>query len=205
MNRILPDEYTNSIINRSWLHYYVGYFARLKNNCKYALWRHMARKRGAVIGTNVVLNYKLAKKANANLKVGDNSSIATHRIDLRNPVTIGSNVLIGSSEIITTSHNIDSQTFDRKDYGVIIEDYVWIATNALILPSCRKIEYGAVVSAGAVVVRNVCACSVVSGNPATELRKRCVVHNHLVTESLRGGDFNAYKNARRKKRTKQEK
>lgn len=204
MKRDLPCEYYESVNNRSGFRYYVGYLARLKNNIKYAFWRFIARRKGAIVGANVVINYKLAKNANANLKIGDNSSIATYKIDLRNPVTIGSNCLIGSAEIITTSHNIDSRTFDRKDYGIIIEDYVWIATNALILPSCRKIEYGAVVSAGAVVVRNVSSKSVVSGNPAEEFKKRSVVHDHLVTESLRGGDFNAYRIAKGKERTNKE-
>ena len=48
----------------------------------------------------------LAKAANSNLKIGDHVSIQTDKIDLRNPVTIGNHVIIGSeTEIVTTSHN----------------------------------------------------------------------------------------------------
>ena len=77
------------------------------------------------------------------LKIGDHVSIQTDKIDLRNPVTIGNYVIIGSeTEIITTSHNIDSEEWEHKHYGLTIEDYVWIPTRVMILPSCRNIQYG---------------------------------------------------------------
>lgn len=47
----------------------------------------------------------LAKKANKNLIIGSHTSIQTDKIDVRSPVKIGSHVIIGKSEIITTSHN----------------------------------------------------------------------------------------------------
>lgn len=142
----------------------------------------------------------LAKAANSNLKIGDHVSIQTDKIDLRNPVTIGNHVIIGSeTEIITTSHNIDSEEWEHKHYGLTIEDYVWIPTRVMILPSCRKIEYGGVVSSGSVVVKNVETMSVVGGNPAKEFKKRKCVHKNLVVESLLGGDYHTYKEIRKKK------
>lgn len=62
-------------------------------------------------------------------------------------------------------------------------------TKILILPSCRKIGYGAVIGSGSVVVKNVEPMSVVSGNPAKEFKKRKCVHTDLVVESLLGGDY----------------
>ena len=139
----------------------------------------------------------LARRANKNLVIGSHVSIQTDKIDLRNPVTIGSHVIIGSeTEIITTSHNIDSVEWEHKDYGIVIEDYVWIPTKVLVLPSCRRIAYGAVVSSGSVVVRNVSEMSVVGGNPAREFKKRATVHTNLCVEELLGGDYHVYRQTR---------
>lgn len=81
----------------------------------------------------------------------------------------------------------------------MIEDYAWIPTNILILPSCRKIGYGAVVSSGSVVVKAVGTMSVVGGNPAKEFKKRKCVHSNLIVESLLGGDYQIYKETRRQR------
>ena len=141
----------------------------------------------------------LARKANSNLKIGNHVSIQTDKIDLRNPVTIGSYVIIGEdSEIITTSHNINSEEWEHKNYGITIEDYVWIPTRVMILPSCRKIGYGGVVSSGSVVAKDVEYMSVVGGNPAKEFKKRACVHKNLVVEALLGGDYYTYKKSRKK-------
>lgn len=143
----------------------------------------------------------LAKKANRNLVIGNHVSLQTDKIDLRSPVKIGSHVIIGhNTEIITTSHNIDSPEWEHKYYGIEIKDYAWLPTNILVLPSCRKIGRGAVVGSGSVVVKNIDDMSVVSGNPATEFKKRKCVHEELVVESLLGGDYYAYKETRKKSR-----
>lgn len=193
----IMTEYERNIKGRNYLHYLRGLAIRWKTHFKYAKAVRIARKKGATIGENVVMPMSLAKRANSNLKIGDNVSIQTDKIDLRSPVTIGSHVIIGyNSEIITTSHNIDSEEWEHKYYGITIEDYVWIPTNVLILPSCRKIGYGGVISSGSVVVKNVESMSVVGGNPAKEFKKRKCVHKNLVVESLLGGDYNTYKKTR---------
>ena len=121
-------------------------------------------------------------------------------LHIRSSVTIGSHVIIGAgTEIITTSHNIDSPDWTLKNYGITIEDYVWIPTNVLILPSCRNISYGSVIGSGSVVVKNTDPMSVVGGNPAKELRKRKCVHSNLIVESLLGGDYDIYKKTRKKR------
>ena len=175
-----------------------GWLIRWWTNLRYAFIRSMARRNGAVIGEAVVMPWSLARKANENLVIGSHVSIQTDKLDLRNPIHIGSHVIIGvETEILTTSHNIDISTFDRKDYGIVIEDYVWIAGKALILPSCRQIGRGAVISAGGVVVRDVEPMSVAGGNPVQEFKKRKTLHTDLVVESLLGGDFDAYREARK--------
>ena len=135
--------YEKDIKERSTFRYILGLLVRWKQHFKYDKAVRIARKKGATIGENVVMPLSLAKAANSNLKIGDHVSIQTDKIDLRNPVTIGNHVIIGSeTEIITTSHNIDSEEWEHKHYGLTIEDYVWIPTRVMILPSCRKIEMG---------------------------------------------------------------
>jgi len=193
-------KYEQRIQQRSRWHYYVGLIARYRSHLKHQRAIRIARRRGATIGEAVVMPISLAKKANENLVVGNHVSIQTDQLDLRNKITIGNYVIIGAgTEIITESHNIDSPEWEVKKYGLVIEDYVWLPTKVLVLPSCRRIGKGAVVGAGSVVVKDVDEMSVVSGNPAKEFRKRKCVHNELVVESLRAGDYKIYKEARKKK------
>lgn len=192
--------YKRNVQDRSQLRYLVGLLARFKQNIKYVRARRIARRRGATIGEGVIMPLSLARRANKNLTIGSHTSIQTDKIDLRSPVKIGHYIIIGSNvEIITTSHEIDSPDWEHKYYGITIEDYVWIATNALILPSCRSIGYGSVIGAGSVAVRNVENMSVVSGNPAKEIKKRKCVHGSLIVESLLGGDYKIYQQTRKKK------
>lgn len=192
--------YEKDIKGRSTFRYILGLIARWKQHFKYDKAVRIARKKGATVGDNVVMPLSLAKAANSNLKIGDHVSIQTDKIDLRNPVTIGNHVIIGSeTEIITTSHNIDSEEWEHKHYGLTIEDYVWIPTRVMILPSCRKIQYGGGISSGSVVVKDVESMSVVGGNPAKEFKKRKCVHKNLVVESLLGGDYYTYKKIRKSK------
>ena len=142
-NYIYMTNYEKDIKGRSTFRYILGLIARWKQHFKYDKAVRIARKKGATVGDNVVMPLSLAKAANSNLKIGDHVSIQTDKIDLRNPVTIGNYVIIGSeTEIITTSHNIDSEEWEHKHYGLTIEDYVWIPTRVMILPSCRNIQYG---------------------------------------------------------------
>lgn len=191
--------YEINVQDRSKFRYFMGLIVRWKQNLKYERARKIARKRGADIGEGVIMSIKFAKRANRNLTIGNHTSIQTNKIDLRSPVTIGSHVIIGSGvEIITTSHQIDSPDWEHKHYGIQIDDYVWIATNALILPSCRSMAYGAVIGAGGVVVKDVEAMAVMSGNPAQIIKYRKQVHSDLIVESLLGGDYVMYKKVRKK-------
>lgn len=190
--------YVENIQRRNIIKYYIGLIIRWKQNIKYERARRIARKRGAQIGEGVIMPISFAKRANKNLTIGNHTSIQTNEIDLRSPVTIGNNVIIGSEvKIITTSHNIDSPDWEVKNYGIIIEDYVWIATNACILPSCREISFGSVIGACSVVVKNVEQMSVISGNPAIKIKQRKQVHSTLIVESLLGGDYKIYKETRK--------
>jgi acetyltransferase-like isoleucine patch superfamily enzyme len=188
--------YKEKIKKRSKLRFLIGLYPRTKKYLIQSYINRIARKKGAILGKNVSIPYALAKIANANLIIGDYTSIQTDKIDLRAKVKIGSRVIIGSEvEIITCSHNIDSPEWEFKSYGIEVADYAWLATRCFILPSCRKVGKGAVCAAGSTVFKNVKDMDVVSGNPAIFLKKRKTIHYSLCTEELRGNDLLAYINA----------
>lgn len=185
--------YKKRLLGRSKQRWILGLVIRWIQYIKNSMIVFWARQKGATIGENVVMPFALARRANANLIIGSHTSIQSYQLDLRNRIEIGSYVIIGAeNEFLTQSHNIDSVEFEVRNFGLRIEDYVWISTKTLILPTCRNIEFGAVVGAGSVVHKNVERMSIVSGNPAVELRKRKEVWSDLCVESLRGGDYKAY-------------
>tara|TARA_B110000114_G_C14975368_1_gene350254 strand:- start:251 stop:847 length:597 start_codon:yes stop_codon:yes gene_type:complete len=193
----LESNYVQNIKTRSNVKFYLGILTRFKIFVINKRNISIARKKGASIGENVTLPYQLAKRANNNLKIGNNTSIQSFNFDLRAPVHIGSNVIIGSDvEIITCSHNIDSKDWEFKAYGIEIDDYVWLATRCFILPSCKIIKRGAVVAAGAVLYHNVSEMDVMTGNPAVFLKKRKEVHSNLCVEALLGNDLLTYMKVR---------
>lgn len=190
-------KYASQVKARSNLQFALGFFPRLLRYLRNSFILSVARKNGADVGINVVMPYLLARRANANLIVGNNTSIQTGLIDLRAKVHIGSNVIIGQNvEIITCSHNVDSEEWEHKEYGLVIDDYVWLATNCTILPSVRRVSFGAVVGASAVVTKDIGSMNIVAGNPAIFVRERKCVHSKLVVPSLLGGDFCHYIKAR---------
>ena len=189
--------YEKDIKSRSIVRYWLGLFARLWPWVKtYRKLRKM-RKAGAKIGGHIGIAGHVMLPASKNLVVGDHVSFHSDRIDVRAPLKIGDYVIIGdSASIITCSHDIDDPEWKFKSYGLVIEDYVWIATRAMILPSCRQIGRGAVIGAGAVVAKDVPPMAVVSGNPAQIIRYRKRVHDKLLPENLLGGDLLNYWAAR---------
>ena len=84
-------------------------------------------------------------------------------------IIIGNNVIISENVIIRDSdgHFIDG-TINHKP--VVIEDNVWIGTNAIVLKGVR-IGMGSVIGAGAVVTKDVPRFSAVAGNPATIIKR----------------------------------
>jgi acetyltransferase-like isoleucine patch superfamily enzyme len=92
-------------------------------------------------------------------------------------VIIGNHCLFGPGvKIIPTNHMIEDIYTNIIDQGrengvVTIEDNVWVGAGAIILLNVR-IKTGAVISAGAVVTRDVEENTVVGGVPATFIKIR---------------------------------
>ena len=195
--------YERDIRSRSKWHYLRGLIVRWRQNIPYALARFIARRRGAKVGEGVVMSISLARKVNANVTIGNHVSL--HRCEFSSfnrQITIGNNVIIGNDvRIVVGSHNIDSPDWESiyRHPELIIEDYVWLCPHSVVLPSVSRIGRGAVLGSNAVVHKDVDPMSVMSGNPAQVIRKRKCVHTDLVVEGLLGGDYHAYKKARKAK------
>lgn len=117
--------------------------------------------------------------------VGAHTFIGKAVIALHLKVTIGAYVCINDGvHIMTASHNLLDPEWKHIKKGVIIDDYAWIATNAIILPGVH-IGKGAVVGAGAVVSKDVLPGQIVAGNPAKPIsKKRCEEFNYNPCEFL---------------------
>ena len=106
------------------------------------------------------------------LTIGNNTAIGFRCfLDSRAGISIGDNVTIASdTQILGGGHDINHPDFLPMPVPTVIEDYVWIASRAMILPS--HIHRGAVVAAHAVVNKDIGEFDVVGGVPAKVLTKR---------------------------------
>ncbi len=108
------------------------------------------------------------------LEIGDYSVIDRNcTLDARGKLIIGNNVNISPEVMILTAyHDPDAEeAFTGVQKAVVIEDYAWIATRAMILPGVT-IGRGAIVAAGSVVTKDVPPQTIVGGNPARVIRQR---------------------------------
>jgi acetyltransferase-like isoleucine patch superfamily enzyme len=87
-------------------------------------------------------------------------------------ITIGDGSLIGHNVVLATiNHDLTPLNNRENHYApIVIEEHVWIGSNATILPGVT-IGRWAVVAAGAVVTKDVEEYTVVGGVPAKEIRK----------------------------------
>ena len=108
-----------------------------------------------------------------NFELGKNSVINQKcRLDNRGSIKIGDNVSISSEVcILTADHDLQSKEFKGRTRPVVIEDYVFIGTRAMVLPGVT-LGKGSAVAAGAVVTKNVEPFTVVAGVPAKPIDQR---------------------------------
>jgi len=86
----------------------------------------------------------------------------------------GARVITGSGhpwEAVLEPEFPEDDLWVRRKLRVVIEDYAWIGANAVVLPNVR-VSTGGVVSAGAVVTKDVPPWTVVAGTPAKLVRER---------------------------------
>ena len=92
-------------------------------------------------------------------------------VKIGNWVRIASGVKIYAAQHIFKERDIPIYKQGIEGKGVVIEDDVWIGTNAIVLDGV-KIGKGSIIGAGAVVTRDIPPYSVAVGVPAKVIGKR---------------------------------
>jgi putative colanic acid biosynthesis acetyltransferase WcaF len=117
---------------------------------------------GVVIRSGVNITFPWRFSAGDHVWIGEE----VHILSLA-PVILGSHVCISQRAFLCTgSHDWKAVTFDLKTFPITVEDHVWISAHAFLGPNTH-IGSRSVIGAGAVVLSNVPANSLVRGNPAT--------------------------------------
>ncbi|WP_188653894.1 acyltransferase [Yeosuana aromativorans] len=122
--------------------------------------------KGSSIHMNTFINRR-------KVEIGKNSVVnRCCYLDGRGGLFIGNNVSISPEvQLITASHDVNSATFKYYEKEIIIEDFVWIGTRAIILPGV-KLGKGSIVASGSVVTKDVDQFDIVGGVPAKIIGKR---------------------------------
>jgi len=132
--------------------------------CNFSCWRNCtlaACDDGMIeIGDRVALN--------ANVYI--NACIGG-RIVLGNDVLVAPNVVMRSSDHVTTALDTPIALQGHRADEIIVEDDVWFGSNVTVVGGVR-IGRGAVVAAGAVVTHDVEPYTIVGGVPARAIKKR---------------------------------
>lgn len=127
---------------------------KVGNDCFFALGVETRQGRNIAVGNHCIINKNvLLDGRGGTLTLGDNVDIAQE------------------VNIWTLSHDPHDDFHTTRGADVHIEDYVWIASRATILPGVR-IGRGAVVAAGSVVTKDVSPLSIVAGVPAKVIGQR---------------------------------
>jgi acetyltransferase-like isoleucine patch superfamily enzyme len=114
--------------------------------------------------------------ADAQIIIGDNCGITGGSIIAVDRVEIGNSVLLGANVIIADTDFHPLSPIERQQAGqggavrpVVIEDNVFIGTNAIVLKGVR-IGTGSVIGAGSVVSSDIPPNVIAAGNPARPVR-----------------------------------
>lgn len=114
---------------------------------------------------------RLSVGKGAILEIGDDCRINGPTISANNRVIIGNHCRIAPHVIIMDDdfHDVNNRQADGKGGEIIIKDYAWVATRAMVLKGVT-IGRRAVVASGAVVTKDVPDYAVVGGVPAKILK-----------------------------------
>lgn len=146
------------------------------------------------LGKNAYIEYNVSitKQHYSDSKMSaGNKFFVMHNVDIdyTGNITIGDNVTLTEGvKILTHAHDpykfMDDDKllpFSNRAYktSLVIEDNVEILSHAIILPTVSRIGRNSIISAGAVVSKNVPENSVVAGNPAkviATLSEELIIH-----------------------------
>jgi len=150
---------------------FIFFIARIRAN----FWSFFGRVK---TGKNVYLFGGVIIIAPSGVRIGNRVTVNTRsRLDGSGQLEIGDDVMIGPGvQIITSNHRFDRLDIPMMYQGinkkpVLIKDDVWIGSNSIILPGVT-IGTGAIVSAGAVVTKNIMDFDIVAGVPSKVIKSR---------------------------------
>lgn len=128
---------------------------------------------GMKIGGNVSIFMGTHIRNPKGVFIGEGASIGPKvLLDGRRGIIIGKNVTIAYDAILwSLNHDYNDLYFAGNGGKVVVGDYAWICSRAIILPGVT-IGEGAVVACGAVVTKDVAPYAVVGGIPAKEIANR---------------------------------
>lgn len=114
-----------------------------------------------------------------NMEIGKNSTINQHcHIDNRGGVFIGNNVSISPHvKIITADHDLQDELCAGRTKAIIIDDYCFIGSDAMILQGCHM-KIGSVVGAKALLTSDTEENYIYTGIPAKKIKSRNPNYNY---------------------------
>ncbi len=128
-------------------------------------------------GRNINVERKADFGRGNDIVIGENSGLGVN-CEVRGPLEIGANVMMGPDvRIMTAKHDTSRTDIPMNQQGhlpkqkVTIGDDVWIGARVIILPGLT-IGTGSIIGAGAVVTKDVPEYAVVAGVPAKVLKFR---------------------------------
>lgn len=161
------------LLSKAWLKAWAKRVRQLPSLLKQSWFHDRLRRQGARVDASAFFSdARLISGRLNHFSVGEHSFIGRAELSVHAPLTIGRRVCINDgAKILTASHDVTDSGWATVAKPISIGDYVWIATNAIILPGVT-LGCGAVVGAGAVVTRNVPDGGIAVGNPARILEQR---------------------------------
>ena len=184
-NRRPPETHsrtTNRTLRQSWWGYREGlvlyFFNHIVNRLPSHRLRLMCYRPIITIGQNSSILMGLQLYYPGRIIIGTDTAINNNCVfDSRAGIKIGNRVSISPYvQIWSGGHDINSPDFASYGGLTLIEDYVWVASGAIITGGTAGLVLtlgeGCVVTAGSVVVRDVEPYTVVAGNPARKIATR---------------------------------
>lgn len=135
--------------------------------------RFILRTFGAKIGNLTYIHASCQISEPWKLTLGDHSCLGPHVICYSGGgIQIGEHTTVSQySHLCTASHDYTHPNMIQIFRPILIEDQVWICTDAYIGPGIT-VGQGVVVGARACVVKNIEPWTIVGGNPAKFIKKR---------------------------------
>ncbi|NVJ85988.1 MAG: putative colanic acid biosynthesis acetyltransferase [Algoriphagus sp.] len=150
-----------------------GFFFRFSPRPFFGLRRSLLRLFGSQVGEKVNIYPSATIYFPWNLIIGDYSAIGEHALIYNlGPVEIGKNVTISHmAQVCAGTHDYTDPAMPLLKPMIVIEDNVWICTQAFVGPGI-SVKEGAVIGAGAVLTKSTEKWMVYAGNPAKPIKSR---------------------------------